>query len=125
LAKSKTKKPISSTVQEKLLRRGWYNLKYHIIHGLIVPQNALSAIDELIKVGRFASLDEALLEGLSIVIGENMPALMRTDPYGPFDLRDLRRLCRDASNAKPDNIGIRNLQHLKGMYDAIRQEGNN
>ena len=104
-----------------LLHQSWYNTEYMMIHGLKLPSLAIDAICDLITIGRYENLEQAIQEAVTIVIQENTPSLTRNKPtwYGLKRIRDLSRL---AQNAKPDNLGLRNLHYLEQMYAAIRRD---
>lgn len=93
-----------------------------IVNGLLIPGGALSAIDDLIGIGRYQNLEEAVREGLAIVIDENAPSLIRANKYWLRGLAGLKKIFSDTDKAKPDSDGLRNLNHLQEMYTAISRE---
>jgi len=97
-------------------------MRYMTIHGLLLPDEALSAIDTLIGTGRYENLEQAIQEGLANVIKENASSLVREDSHWIYGLEKLRKQWREARNAKPDKNGTCNLEHLKQMYDAIQRD---
>ena len=49
----------------------WYSTNYWLLNGFLLPELAHSAISDLIRVGRFPSLDAAILAGVQTLLEEN------------------------------------------------------
>ena len=102
----------------------WYNRDYWLQNGFLLPERAYSALCELINLGRYGSLDEAIRAGIRTVIEENSALLVRSNSKWVNDLSHLDETFKDPSCERPDNAGAENLRLLDKMYEAIHKSEN-
>jgi len=60
-------------------RVSWYNTDHWLMNGFLLPSTAHSALGDLVRLGRFPSLDAAVSEDIRILLEENAPLLIRND----------------------------------------------
>lgn len=96
----------------------WFNVDYWMQNGFLLPELGYSALCELVNLGRFESLDTAILEGIRTVLEENTSLLVRSDRKWIRRLNHMDEAFRDPSREKPDEAGAENLRFLNEMYKA-------
>jgi len=96
----------------------WYNMNYWLLNGFLLPGLGYSALCDLVRAGRFKSLDAAILEGIGAIIEENASLLVRTDSKWMHMLNGLKDVNKDPRHEKPDLAGAENVRFLEKMYEA-------
>lgn len=94
-------------------------MDYGLLNGLLLPDLAHSAISHLVHMKRFHNVDQAILEGLRLIIEQNAPLLIQSDEKWTRLLGKMNESFQNIQTAKPDQLGTWNLQVLNQMYDTL------
>jgi hypothetical protein len=97
----------------------WYNIHYWLQNGFLLPADAYSALGDLVRIGRFPSLDMAILEGIRSTIEGNASLLIQHDRKWIQRLAKIEKAFKDPRNVKPDIAGAENMRLLNQMYEAM------
>lgn len=104
----------------------WYNMSYWLVNGLLLKDKAWTALEDLIELGRYEDLGEALREGVRLLLLENADILGNT-PHTALG-RSKIQIVESIVNLKtpgdmaPDTMGSYHRELLEEMYEKIRKE---